>query len=99
MGMPLTVAPANSLVYCVPPTALHMVMNDECVGRWLGINCGEDAIWDVWARGRTDATCLDLAKRMGWLNNLTAIALPDSLAILLRNQLDQRSLKEEGACS
>lgn len=79
---------ANSLVYRVPPTALRMVMNDERVGRRLGIDCSEDAIRDVWARGRTDATCLDLAERMGWLDDLAAIAdeLPDSLAKLLRDR-------------
>ncbi len=101
MGTSLTVAPANSLVYRVPPTALRMVMNDERVGRRLGIDCSEDAIRDVWARGRTDATCLDLAERMGWLDDLAAIAdeLPDSLAKLLRDRLDRRSREEEGACS
>ena len=101
MGTSLTVAPANSLVYRVPPTALRMVMNDERVGRRLGIDCSEDAIRDVWARGRTDATCLDLAERMGWLDDLAAIAdeLPGSLAKLLRDRLDRRSREEEGACS
>ncbi len=99
MGTLLTVTPANSLVYRVPPTALRMVMNDERVGHWLGIDYGEDPIRDVWAHGRTDATCLDLAERMGWLNNFAAIALPDSSAKLLWDRLNQRSLEEEGACS
>jgi NAD-dependent deacetylase sirtuin 2 len=101
MGTSLTVAPANSLVYRVPPTALRVVMNDERVGRRLGIDYREGAARDVWARGRTDATCLDLAERMGWLDDLAAIAdeLPDSSARLLRDRLDRRRREEEGACT
>ncbi|KAL3782571.1 hypothetical protein ACHAW5_004879 [Stephanodiscus triporus] len=80
MGTSLTVAPANSLVYRIPPTALRMVMNDERVGRRLGIDYGEDAVRDVWARGHTDETCLDLAEKMGWLDDLALIVdeLPDT---------------------
>ena len=66
MSTLLTAAPTNSLVYRVPSTALRMVMNDERVGRRLGINYGKDTIRDVWARGCIGATCLDLAERMGW---------------------------------
>jgi len=97
MGTSLTVAPANSLVYRVPPTALRMVMNNEKVGRRLGIDYSENSIRDVWAHGYTDETCLNLAEKMGWLDDLALIVdeLPDSSAQLLRERLVQRQEEEE----
>jgi len=97
MGTSLTVAPANGLVYRVPPTALRMVMNDERVGGRLGLEYGEDSIRDVFAHGRSDETCLDLAEEMGWLDDLALIAdeLPESSARLLHERLAQRQLQEE----
>ncbi|KAL7529337.1 hypothetical protein ACHAXR_003407, partial [Thalassiosira sp. AJA248-18] len=65
MGTSLTVAPANSLVYRIPPTALRMVMNNERVGRRLGIDYSENSIRDVFANGHSDETCLELAEEMG----------------------------------
>jgi len=98
MGTSLTVAPANSLVYRIPPTALRMVMNNEPVGRRLGIDYSEDSLRDVWAHGYTDETCLNLAEKMGWLDDLAGILeeLPDSSAELLRRRLAQRQ-EEDGA--
>jgi NAD-dependent deacetylase sirtuin 2 len=98
IGTSLTVAPANSLVYRVPSRALRMVMNDEPVGRRLGIEYGEDARRDVWARGYTDVTCLDLAEKIGWLDDLAVIVdeLPESSAKLLRDRLACRRRKDEG---
>ncbi|KAL7499044.1 hypothetical protein ACHAWT_009640 [Skeletonema menzelii] len=92
MGTSLQVAPANSLVYRVPPTALRMVMNNEKVGRRLGIIYGEESIRDVFAYGHSDETCLDLAEQMGWLSDLAEIIdeLPESSARLLRQRLEQR---------
>ena len=97
MGTSLTVAPANSLVYRVPSTALRMVMNDERVGCRLGIVYGKDAVRDVWARGHTDVTCLDLAEKIGWLDDLAMIVdeMPESSAKLLRDRLARRRRKEE----
>ena len=91
MGTSLQVAPANSLVYRVPPTVLRMVMNNEKVGRRLGIMYGEDSIRDVFAHGHSDETCLDLAHQMGWLPDLAEIIdeLPESSARLLRQRLEQ----------
>jgi NAD-dependent deacetylase sirtuin 2 len=93
MGTSLQVAPANSLVYRIPPTALRMVMNNEKVGRRLGIMYGEDSIRDVFAQGYTDETCLDLAEKMGWLEDLNEIIdeLPESSARLLRQRIEQRA--------
>lgn len=92
MGTSLQVAPANSLVYRIPPTALRMVMNNEKVGRRLGIVYGEESVRDVFAHGHSDETCLDLADQMGWLPDLAEIIdeLPESSASLLRQRLEQR---------
>ena len=99
MGTSLTVAPANSLVYRIPPTALRMVMNNERVGRRLGIDYSENSIRDVWAHGYTDETCLNLAEKMGWLDDLAGNVdkLPESSANMLRERLAQRQEeKDEG---
>jgi len=97
MGTSLTVAPANSLVYRIPPTALRMVMNNERVGRRLGIDYSENSIRDVWAHGYTDETCLNLAEKMGWLDDLAGIVdkLPESSANMLRERLAQRQEEKE----
>ena len=90
IGSSLTVAPANSIVYRIPPTAIRLVMNDEPVGRRLGIDYNSDsAKRDVWAKGQTDKSCLDLAERLGWLDDLALVVndLPDSSATLLRERL------------
>ena len=89
IGTSLTVAPANSIVYRIPPTAIRLVMNDEPVGRRLGIDYSEPAKRDVWAKGQTDESCLDLAEKLGWLDDLELIVndLPDSSAVLLRERL------------
>lgn len=96
MGTSLQVAPANSLVYRIPPTALRMVMNNEKVGRMLGIMYGEDSVRDVFAHGHSDETCLDLAEQMGWLPDLAEIIdeLPVSSARLLRQRLEQQQEEE-----
>jgi NAD-dependent deacetylase sirtuin 2 len=97
MGTSLSVAPANSLVYRVPSTALRLVMNNEPVGRRLGIDYSDSAIRDVWAHGSTDLSCLNLAEQMGWLDDLALVMdeLPDKSARLLRERLAQRKEKEE----
>jgi NAD-dependent deacetylase sirtuin 2 len=96
IGTSLTVAPANSLVYRVPPTSLRLVMNNERVGRMLGINYSEDSVRDVFAHGHSDEMCLELADRLGWLKDLEQIIdeLPESSAQLLRDRLAQK-LEEE----
>ena len=97
MGTSLSVAPANSLVYRIPSTALRLIMNNEPVGRRLGIDYSDSAIRDVWAHGSTDESCLNLAEKMGWLDDLASILdeLPDSSARLLRNRLARRKVEEE----
>ncbi len=97
MGTSLSVAPANSLVYRIPSTALRLVMNNERVGRVLGIDYSDSAIRDVWARGSTDVSCLNLAEKMGWLDDLALIIdeLPDKSAWLLRNRLAHRKMEKD----
>lgn len=97
IGTSLMVAPANSLVYRVPPTTLRLVINNERVGQRLGIDYADDAVRDVYAHGYSDETCLDLAEQMGWLEDLAAIVdeLPDSSALLLRERLAQRQQPEK----
>ena len=92
IGTSLMVAPANSLVYRVPPTSLRMVMNNEKVGRRLGIDYSELSVRDVFAHGHSNETCLMLADKMGWLDDLAMIIddLPESSAQLLRNRLAKR---------
>jgi NAD-dependent deacetylase sirtuin 2 len=92
MGTSLTVSPANSLVYRVPPTCLRLVINNKRVGRMLGIDYSEHSIRDVFARGQSDAMCLDLMDKLGWMDDLAAIIdeLPESNALLLRERLAQR---------
>lgn len=100
MGTSLTVAPANSLVYRVPPTALRMVMNNERVGRRLGIDYKEGSVRDVYACGHSDETCLELAEKMGWLDDLAEMVdeLPESSAKLLRARLELRESEAEVNC-
>lgn len=92
MGTSLTVSPANSLVYRVPPTCLRLVINNQRVGRMLGIDYSKHSIRDVFAHGHSDAMCLDLMDKLGWLDDLAAIIeeLPESNALLLRERLAQR---------
>ena len=67
-------------------------MNNETVGRRLGILYGEDSVRDVFAHDHSDETCLDLCSAMGWLPDLVEIIdeLPESSARLLRQRLEQR---------
>ena len=74
-------------------------MNNERVGRRLGIDYSENSIRDVWAHGYTDETCLNLAEKMGWLDDLAGNVdkLPESSANMLRERLAQRQEeKDEG---
>eukprot|EP00804_Cyclotella_cryptica_P010101 CCRYP_019281-RB/>CCRYP_019281-RB protein AED:0.07 eAED:0.07 QI:0/0/0/1/0/0/3/0/419 len=94
MGTSLTVSPANSLVYRIPPTCLRLVINNQRVGRMLGIDYSESSIRDVFAHGHSDAMCLDLIDKLGWLDDLAAIIeeLPESNVSLLRKRLAQKAI-------
>ena len=93
MGTSLTVSPANSLVYRIPPTCLRLVVNNQRVGRMLGIDYSENSIRDVFAHGHSDEMCLDLIEKLGWLDDIAGMLeeLPDSNANMFRERLQQRA--------
>jgi len=108
IGTSLTVAPANSLVYLVPPNALRMIVNNEPVGYHLGIRYDDDSIdectsvggsgnkRDFFAQGKCDDVLLDLMDHLGWTADLNRVLndLPESSANLLKNRMDsKRSLE------
>lgn len=97
VGTSLTVAPANSLVYRVPPHALRLVVNNEPVGRRLGIQYGSESTRDFFAKGFCDEIFLDLMCHLGWLPDLRNLLnkLPEASAQLLRNRLACMDLDEE----
>jgi NAD-dependent deacetylase sirtuin 2 len=93
MGTSLTVSPANSLVYRIPPTCLRLVVNNQKVGRMLGVDYSENSIRDVFAHGHSDEMCLHLIEKLGWLDDLVDVMdeLPESNANLVRERLAQKS--------
>lgn len=97
VGTSLTVAPANSLVYRVPPTAVRFIVNNEPVGERLGIQYGDDSRRDVFAQGYCDDVFLDLICHLDWLDDLAKLAdeLPESSKALLEDRLAVMSLDEK----
>ena len=96
VGTSLTVAPANSLVYRVPPTALRMVINNEPVGERLGIQYGSEANRDFFARGNCDEVILDLLCHLDWMDDAAKLLshLPQESARLLRDRIACMGLDE-----
>ena len=92
MGTSLTVSPANSIVYRIPPTCLRLIVNNKKVGGMLGIDYSENSVRDVFAHGHSDEMCLNLIDKLGWLDDLAAIIddLPESNALMLRERLRQK---------
>jgi NAD-dependent deacetylase sirtuin 2 len=88
IGTSLAVAPANTLVFRIPPTALRVVVNDEPVGWRLGIEYGSNAKRDYFAQGQCDAVMLDLIERLGWMGDLAPLVdhLPELSAKLVRDR-------------
>lgn len=72
IGTSLAVAPANTLVFRVPETALRVVINDEPVGWRVGIEYGPQAKRDYFAQGHCDDITLDLIEELGWFEDLKA---------------------------
>jgi hypothetical protein len=56
----------------VPQTALRVVINDEPVGRRVGIEYGPQAKRDYFAQGHCDDITLDLIEELGWFEDLKA---------------------------
>jgi NAD+-dependent protein deacetylase sirtuin 2 len=100
LGTSLGVAPANSLVWRVPPTCMRVVLNRESVGWHLGFDPRRHER-DLFARGNCEDLCLELCKEMGWLSDLRQLVadevgpshLPESSQVLLQAALDQADQK------
>ena len=93
IGTSLKVAPANSLVWRVPRSALRLLVNREPVGEHLGMAYGDDAERDVFAEGDIEPVLLDLIEELGWLDELRPLLdghLPASSTELLRARLEAK---------
>jgi NAD-dependent deacetylase sirtuin 2 len=91
IGTSLRVAPANSLVWRVPKSAMRLLVNREEVGWHLGMNFGENSNRDYFAEGSCENVLLELMEHLGWLEDLAPLIpgdkLPESSADLLRERL------------
>lgn len=94
IGTSLKVAPANSLVWRVPRSAMRVLINREMVGEHLGMDFDQGER-DVFACGNCDDVLLHLMEYLGWLPDLEPLVaeckLPQSSADLLQERLAQRS--------
>jgi NAD-dependent SIR2 family protein deacetylase len=90
VGTSLAVAPANSLVYRSPRSAMRLVVNREPVGYRLGIDYSEHSKRDYFAQGDIDNVLLELVDELGWLEDLQNLCgrLPDSSARVLKERLE-----------
>lgn len=96
IGTSLRVAPANSLVWRVPRSALRLLVNREPVGDHLGMESDPATSQrDFFAAGDCDAVLLDLAEHLGWLDELAPLLehhrLPELSARMLRERLGRTS--------
>jgi len=72
-GTSLVVAPANSLVFLVPKSAVRVVVNMDPVGADIGIDpidYTETNERDFFAQGQCDEIFLQLIQELGWLDDL-----------------------------
>eukprot|EP00522_Entomoneis_paludosa_P008149 CAMPEP_0172453270 /NCGR_PEP_ID=MMETSP1065-20121228/10673_1 /TAXON_ID=265537 /ORGANISM="Amphiprora paludosa, Strain CCMP125" /LENGTH=779 /DNA_ID=CAMNT_0013205449 /DNA_START=165 /DNA_END=2504 /DNA_ORIENTATION=+ len=90
IGTSLKVAPANSLVWRVPKSAMRLLVNRETVGEHLGLDF-DDGKRDFFGAGNCDDVLLDLMEHLGWLPELEPLLadqkLPQSCADLLHERL------------
>jgi hypothetical protein len=101
IGTSLRVAPANSLVWRVPRSALRLLVNREEVGRHLGMDFDTSTgKRDYFEEGNCEEVFLQLMDHLGWLDELEPLLeednLPESSAQLLRERLEQRSNHDDG---
>lgn len=92
VGTSLKVAPANSLVWRIPRSALRVLVNREMVGEHLGMVFGDEAERDVFAEGDIEPVLLDLIEELGWLEDLGNLMdgnLPESSTELLQARLQR----------
>lgn len=71
-GTSLTVSPANSVVYHVPPTCPRLIINREPVGADLGINYRQNNpnAPDMFVRSDSDDAFLDLISHLHWRDEM-----------------------------
>jgi NAD-dependent deacetylase sirtuin 2 len=98
MGTSLHVAPANSLVWRVPRSAMRVLLNREPVGWHLGMDF-ERHDRDYFGQGNCEDVVLELMDHLGWLDKLEPLLdrdeLPKASAILLRERIKQRNTREQ----
>lgn len=94
IGTSLRVAPANSIVWRVPKSAMRVLVNREAAGEFLGMDFDpETSKRDYFAQGDIDQVLLELMDHLGWvgeLNDLLPDRLPASSAALLRQLLQDK---------
>ena len=96
IGTSLKVAPANTLVWRVPRSALRVLVNREPVGLHLGLDFERER--DFFAEGDIDEVLLDLMVELGWLDDLEPLLrndlLPEKSAELLNDRLQSKSSED-----
>lgn len=101
LGTSLAVAPANSLVWRVPRSAMRVLINREPVGWHLGMD-HEAHDRDFFAQGDCENVALDLMDELGWLEQLRPLLdrneLPDASAQLLKARLEEKMMKPNALC-
>ena len=98
-GTSLQVAPANGVPGRVPEECVRLVVNREPVGAALparALRYGERATRDVFAAGECDEVFAELARRLGWLDELRQFEdeMPEGSRAALRAAL-ARATEEE----
>lgn len=99
MGTSLRVAPANSLVWRAPKSAMRLLVNREPVGWHLGMKYGQASKRDYFAQGDCDSVLLNLMTHLGWVDDLEPLLsdnkFPDKSAALLQSHLARESEEDE----
>jgi NAD+-dependent protein deacetylase sirtuin 2 len=98
LGTSLQVAPANSLVWRVPKSAMRLLINREPVGEHLGMFFGNRSTKrDYHAAGDCEDVVLDLMEHLGWLPEIGHLAgngqLPACSAEKLKERLSRLSVE------
>lgn len=109
IGTSLRVAPANSLVWRAPKSAMRVLVNREEAGDHLGLRFLDDGEAqhvvkrDYFAQGEIENVLLDLMEHLGWIDELEPLLqndkLPESSAKLLRERLNASGTTSPSAAS
>lgn len=104
LGTSLQVAPANSIVWRVPKSAMRVLVNREPVGLHLGLDFDESTTKrDYFAEGNCEDVLLELMTHLGWLDELDPLLsngqLPESSTRLLEECLKNRDSSSNGGNS